>query len=152
VLAVAGGLLLLGAGCGGTDDGGATDDSTPAAGEAGDLLVTLDGEDQELVLTSCASDEERLTFQGADGDGATAVGVLAADGSSGSLTVSDASGAWVTGTAVDEPFDELEVDDGAASGSGTFAVQEYGEVEDDNRPVEDTGETVDGSFEVTCER
>jgi hypothetical protein len=151
VLAVAGGLLLFGAGCGGTDDGGATDDSTPDAGEAGDLLVTLDGEDQEFVLTSCASDEERFTFQGADGDGATAVGVLSADGSTGTVTVSDQGGARVSGEGVGEPLEGLEVDGGTASASGTFVVQEYGEVEDDNRPVEDTGETVDGSFEVTCE-
>jgi hypothetical protein len=153
-LLVAAALLLLGSGCsdsGKDDDGGASDSSTPAAADAGGVLVTLDGEEQELALTTCTVDEDRLAFQGADGDGTTVVGVLATDGSSGSVTVSDQDGVHAAGQAVGHPLDELELDGLTASGSGDFAVQSYGEVEDDVRPVEDTGETVPGTFEVDCE-
>jgi hypothetical protein len=142
---------IVAAACGGSDDdGAATDDSAPAAGEAGDLLVTIDGEDQEFVLTSCASDEERLTFQGGDGDGQAVVATLSADGAGGTVTISDRTNAWVAGDAIGEPLADLEVSEAAASGSGTFVVQEYGEAEDGSRPVEDTGETVEGSFSVEC--
>jgi hypothetical protein len=143
---------IVAAGCGGTENGGtASDDSTPAAGEAGELLMTLDGEDQEHRLTSCTSDAARVTFQGGDGDGRAVVATLSADGSGGTVTISDRTNAWVAGDAAGEPLADLEVSASTASGSGTFVVQQYGTVEDGSRPVEDTGETVEGSFEVTCE-
>jgi hypothetical protein len=146
------GCLLVAAGCGGTPGGGAaSDDSTADTTRGtGRLLVTLDGERHQLALTTCNVDEDRLTFHGADGDGGTAVGVLATEGSRGSLTVSDGEGAWVAGESVAHAFDRLEVEGTTASGAGTFAGQEYGDAADGARPVEGTGDTVDGTFEVTC--
>lgn len=150
VVAFLAGAAVVAGACGDTDEGGSpADDSTPAA-EAGDLLVTLDGEDQEFALTSCTSDDQRLTIQGGDGDGRAVVATLSADGSAGTVTISDRANAWVAGDAVGEAFEDLEVEEAAASGTATFVVQEYGDAEDGSRSVEDTGEAVDGSFEVTC--
>ena len=143
-------LGLAACGTSSTDDD-ATDDSTPQR-STGDATVTLGDDTLELALTSCQAADGRLTFQGDDGAGTTIVGTFAIDDDTGTLTLTDADGAWTAGNTAGQ-LDDLDITDTTARGDATFAIQTYGDVDPDtdNRPVEDTDETIDGDFTATCD-
>jgi hypothetical protein len=153
---VAGLLAVLVAAGACSDDGeeGGGDDAGEVRG-SGSTSVALDGDEHEFELTSCVSADDRLTFQGADGEGRTVLGTFAiGDTPAGSLTVSDGEGTWVAGGAGGGDLTALEVSGAEASGEGAFVVQTVGEADPEtgSKPVEDTGETVEGSFTTTCEQ